>query len=355
MFARALYSYTARNEKELSFKKGDVLAVVEKSSDGNWWDGVFEDKRGYIPVSYVEIAPIPPQRKSSMRSMEEEGKAEKAEKIAPTNVQILENVPEEDEAKSTKSDNSVSGTEGIRPSSSVPNTSVSSEAIKPEPEKQVRKKVNVPVTSGAVSKLTQQFQSTTEKPPATPPAQQPPPPRVLVPAHKRNQSADMSGRPEAPNLHVRTGSTGRDSEHLGFRAKEAEHFVPRSSSDGSRATKPVVAMPPPVKPKPAAGMDSAPTPAVTPFQIMPHDSGATASPLQKAALQHQVHLPHPSGKKGSGGKIKQGSIKLSGKAKPPIPSKPAAPPKPASATQLQAEIQAAADLRRKRYDGDSSQ
>ena len=200
MYARALYSYSARNEKELSFKKGDVLAVVEKSSDGNWWDGVFDDKRGYIPVSYVEIAPIPPERKSSIKPPDEE---EKAEKTAPT-VQQLENVPEEDELHSAKGDLSSSVTEG-----SLSVSTSSSDVDKVEPEKQVRKKVSVPVTSGAVSKLTQQFQSTSEKQPTTPPAQQPPPPRVLVPAHKRNQSADMSGRPEVPNLHVRTSSTGK--------------------------------------------------------------------------------------------------------------------------------------------------
>lgn len=330
MYARALYSYTARNEKELSFKKGDVLAVVEKSGDGNWWDGVFEDKRGYIPVSYVEIAPIPPQRKSSIKP------PDNLDKTA-TPAQHLEYMPEDSVPRPIKSDSSISSTEGSL-SASVDASGVESDKL---PDKQVQKKVDIPIHSGAVSKLTQHFQLTSEKPQPPPPTQ-PPPPRVLVPAHKRNQSADISGRPEVPpNLHSRTGSVG----------KEIEQLLPRSSSDGSRVPKAVsVPTPPRTKPKPVIAFDSAPT-VVAPFQLLSHDSGAAASPLQKAVLQQQVH----ASRKKAGSKQKGGSFKLTGKTKPPIPSKPAAPPKPASAVQLQAELQAVADQRRKKFDGDGSQ
>ena len=55
---KAIYNYTARNEKELSFSAGDILQVTEKSSDGSWWDGFHNSKRGYIPVTYVEIVEV---------------------------------------------------------------------------------------------------------------------------------------------------------------------------------------------------------------------------------------------------------------------------------------------------------
>ena len=70
---KAIYSYTARNQKELSFSAGEILQVTEKTSDGNWWDGFHDSQRGYIPVTYVEImevrsaikSPLPPERRSS--------------------------------------------------------------------------------------------------------------------------------------------------------------------------------------------------------------------------------------------------------------------------------------------------
>ena len=64
--------------------------MIEKTPDSNWWDGFHEGKRGFIPVSYVEIAelqpseegeggavksiPQPPQRKSSMRGADDREK-----------------------------------------------------------------------------------------------------------------------------------------------------------------------------------------------------------------------------------------------------------------------------------------
>ena len=76
---KAVFDYVARNEKELSFNQGDLLHVIEKTPDNNWWDGMREGKRGFVPVAYVEIfhpsgsltslqSPAPPNRKSSMTS-----------------------------------------------------------------------------------------------------------------------------------------------------------------------------------------------------------------------------------------------------------------------------------------------
>ena len=55
---RAIYNYTARNKRELSFSAGEILQVTEKSGDGNWWDGFCDTRRGYIPVTYVEIVEV---------------------------------------------------------------------------------------------------------------------------------------------------------------------------------------------------------------------------------------------------------------------------------------------------------
>ena len=104
----ALYDYTARSEKELSFKKGDQLQVIEKTPDSNWWDGFHEGKRGFIPVSYVEIAelqssdsvtmktssmaiPQPPQRMSSIHRTDEDSETG-GEKVSeePREVPIVE-------------------------------------------------------------------------------------------------------------------------------------------------------------------------------------------------------------------------------------------------------------------------
>ena len=53
--AKALCDYNARSHKELTFKRGDVLQVIEKTPDGNWWDGLIQGRRGFIPVAFVKI------------------------------------------------------------------------------------------------------------------------------------------------------------------------------------------------------------------------------------------------------------------------------------------------------------
>ncbi len=34
---RALYDYRAEEEKELSFRSGDMITVIEKSPESGWW------------------------------------------------------------------------------------------------------------------------------------------------------------------------------------------------------------------------------------------------------------------------------------------------------------------------------
>ena len=52
--AEALYDYSARSSKELSFKKGDVIKVYKRFNE-DWWDGCHNDVEGFVPASYIRI------------------------------------------------------------------------------------------------------------------------------------------------------------------------------------------------------------------------------------------------------------------------------------------------------------
>ena len=52
--ARALYDYTARSPKEISFSKGDKIKIFTKTTC-DWWDAKVDGKYGYVPVSYIKI------------------------------------------------------------------------------------------------------------------------------------------------------------------------------------------------------------------------------------------------------------------------------------------------------------
>ena len=54
--AEALYNYSARSPKELSFKKGDIIKVYKRFND-DWWDGCHNDTEGFVPASYIRILP----------------------------------------------------------------------------------------------------------------------------------------------------------------------------------------------------------------------------------------------------------------------------------------------------------
>lgn len=48
-----MYDYKASRGDELSFARGDVIAVVFKESE-NWWIGQLSDgSQGYVPSNYV--------------------------------------------------------------------------------------------------------------------------------------------------------------------------------------------------------------------------------------------------------------------------------------------------------------
>ena len=56
MVAKALFSFQAQNNRELSFKKGDVI-YIKKQVDSNWYEGERNAMLGIFPTTYVEILP----------------------------------------------------------------------------------------------------------------------------------------------------------------------------------------------------------------------------------------------------------------------------------------------------------
>ena len=55
--AKALYSNNAEADCELSFKKGNILTVIEKCFRGNadWWYCELNGKQGAVPANYVKV------------------------------------------------------------------------------------------------------------------------------------------------------------------------------------------------------------------------------------------------------------------------------------------------------------
>ena len=53
---KALYDYEARTDEDLSFKKGEILSVVDVSV-GDWWYAFSKSTsaEGYIPSNYVAV------------------------------------------------------------------------------------------------------------------------------------------------------------------------------------------------------------------------------------------------------------------------------------------------------------
>jgi hypothetical protein len=57
----AIYGYTAQNSTEINFEEGDLLCVLEKPADDDWWkakkkgDSVDDEEPvGLIPNNYVK-------------------------------------------------------------------------------------------------------------------------------------------------------------------------------------------------------------------------------------------------------------------------------------------------------------
>ena len=52
--AVALYDFTGRTPRELTFKKGDTLMVFNRVAK-EWWDGACQGQEGLIPDKYISL------------------------------------------------------------------------------------------------------------------------------------------------------------------------------------------------------------------------------------------------------------------------------------------------------------
>ena len=52
--AEAIYDYSARSSKELSFKKGDIIQVFKRFNP-EWWDGTINGTEGFVPARYIRM------------------------------------------------------------------------------------------------------------------------------------------------------------------------------------------------------------------------------------------------------------------------------------------------------------
>ena len=363
--ARALHDYTARSDKEVSFHRGDLLQVIEKTPDNNWWDGFIQGRRGFIPVAYIEIlelnpaspdsttapqsglsVPAPPLRRSSMpvpestssgkvvgdglseQAIQEETEVESSspQEPHPPSEDAKERETRTPELKVESSEESPAQAIHTEPPQAenkpleavaIPPPATSTpdkEDVKPEPKKRV---------GGAVKSLTQQYEP-------------PPPGRVLVEphhTHKRQQSDQLKKPQDGGEMHPRSASSG---SKVGMLSSAFE-------SKASSAAGP----PPPIKPKPL-GIPTSPITeqqqhAAMAFPLMSHGGGyPSVSPLQRAAHMSQAGKPAPPPPLGQQHKKQpsKGSIRgpkrdksvkspeKSSGGKPSLPAKPPAPAKP---------------------------
>lgn len=54
LFVRAMYDYDADDHTSLSFRRGDIIQVLNQLETG-WWDGVIDNVRGWFPSNYCTI------------------------------------------------------------------------------------------------------------------------------------------------------------------------------------------------------------------------------------------------------------------------------------------------------------
>lgn len=52
MQVKALFDFEAKEKGELSFKRGEIIQVLDKIDD-NWWTGACKGHTGIFPQNYV--------------------------------------------------------------------------------------------------------------------------------------------------------------------------------------------------------------------------------------------------------------------------------------------------------------
>jgi len=54
--AVAMYDFNAVESGDLSFSKGDVIIITQKSDSSNdWWKGKIRGRQGIFPANFVEL------------------------------------------------------------------------------------------------------------------------------------------------------------------------------------------------------------------------------------------------------------------------------------------------------------
>ena len=53
-FVTALYDFEGETNKDLSFKRGDTVRVIDKRKNG-WWLAEVDNRIGFVPSNYLAI------------------------------------------------------------------------------------------------------------------------------------------------------------------------------------------------------------------------------------------------------------------------------------------------------------
>ena len=360
MNVKAVFDYTARNEKELSFNQGDMLHVIEKTPDNNWWDGMFQGKRGFIPVAYVEIVhpsgsmtsltapvPAPPTRLSSLAPVDlpknplQDKTADTAENVALTIEDSAQKESVTDETVKVKAEISSpeeSAVEKVIPVA-VSDTPIATVVI-PEEQKEAR----------AVSPDDQQDSRMRTTP--SPPNDNLTAGSLSLPRNLSPVTEDASVKPRlragsSTNAALKSRIAAFENPQQGLSppsghqrsASVDDPVVPRRMSDGQGIKKLSSAFDPSntaaqqqQQHKPAVPMEKGPKVKEMaqqqglPFTPMPPGQFPVASPLQRSVLLRQTDPPPspPDDPKKKAGKppILARPARLSAKRDVPPPPKP---------------------------------
>ena len=400
MTVKAIYNYTARNQKELSFSAGEILQVTEKTGDGNWWDGFHDNKRGYIPVTYVEImevrstlkSPLIPERRSSNQvgaaeALEDTQEISEVEGGTP-NKQVdylrqksappLSPGPGDNREPSPQLEVTSSPThQALSPTHVAPAVPT----VPEEPPSLSQPHVDSQETISTFKPVGVNVQSATlpSRPKEVP---APAPPKMMPSAgNVKNKTAqflsssqphqpplDTSARPPSPG-HRRMKSEGSNLEYKSV--KQLSQAYNPGTTEKVREHPP-----PPTRPKPRPSAEltrnkEALEQAIN-FPIMPHSGvGVTqVSPLQQKLFSAQTdphpHPPPPPQQKPAVLTKPKGSFRKQTKkiTKPPPPPQSVGPPKggfvapptsnPRDPTALHEELRAVATARTRKADKDTT-